>query len=121
MSSDLTQREGRTQRVQPSDETVVIEAQGVSDAAFDSLKAKITKDDVADLLERFSYASAKVLDHPNFDEQSRGVAVQHTAAYIITLSELVNMTEGDVIAVSSIPLVLIAAEYLNLVDAFCAE
>lgn len=85
------------------------------------VNSAITKADVKDLLERFGYASAKALDYPNFDEQSRGVAVQHTAAYIITLSELVNMTEGDVIDASSIPLVLIAAEYLNLVDAFCAE
>lgn len=40
MSSDLTQKEGRIQRVQASDEAVVSESHGVSDAAFNSLKAK---------------------------------------------------------------------------------
>lgn len=40
MSNDLEQKDGRVQRVQSSDEAVVFETQAVSDAAFDSLKAK---------------------------------------------------------------------------------
>lgn len=80
----------------------------------------ITKDDVKDLLKRFNLASAKVLAHPKFDDDSRDLAIKHTAAYIIALKELVDVS-GDVMDTDSIPVIMTAAEYLKLVDEFCAD
>lgn len=80
----------------------------------------MTKTDVVDLIGRFDLVSAKVLEHLKFDDEGRDLAIRHTSAYIITLRELVAVSD-DVIDDDSIPVVMYAAEYLKLVDQFCAE
>lgn len=92
-----------------------------------SLKSKenandvVTKNDVKELLEQFNHVSAKVLGHPKFEDESREIAVQHTAAYIVTLEEIIKATKGETVDIGLVPTIMVAAEYVQLVNEFCAD
>lgn len=83
--------------------------------------AAITKAEVGELLGQFNYVSAAVLGHPKFDDESRKMAIDHTAMYIVVLGELFAGTSGEHIDGNDIAVVMNATKYLQFVNEFCAD
>lgn len=72
------------------------------------------------LMERFDGVSQKILEHPNFDDESRDVAIEQAATYMLTLNYIFE-THGGVLPESVKPAFDAAMEFCDLTDEFCSR
>lgn len=81
---------------------------------------KFTKSDVLGLIHRYEEISKTILGHPKFDDETRQVAVEHAARYIVVLGE-VAIDDYEEVPDELVVVVTLATEYAKHVDEFCSE